>query len=164
MPAGTELRGKAPSAGVSADADEGAGGSGVESGCAAEVDVAAGGPSCVLLGGLRAEVCVLWVAGVEAGWRRRAVVERRRGERGVLSVVRRWRQRGQIIVGEAGGLGLGLVVVMGVPWVYLWVLALDWIGDCGQLERFPSILTKGARVEDVISTKTIALELIGENI
>ena len=69
VPAFTELLG---AAGVS-DADAGKGGTwgvkGVENGCAADLDVAAGGPSCVPEGAPRGEVCVLWLGEMEAGAR-----------------------------------------------------------------------------------------------
>ena len=71
--------------------------SGEEKGCAAEVEVAAGGPSCVPVGGPRG-------AGGDEGLveaRRRDVVDRdRKGrmERWKLPKEARCRQRGQIIV------------------------------------------------------------------
>lgn len=96
VPALTELRGAAASGAVVL-ALLGIGAvRGVENGCAAEVEVAAGGPSCEVLGGPRGEVCVLWSGVVE---RRRAVVERGRRERGEEVVVRRCKQRGQIMMG-----------------------------------------------------------------
>lgn len=97
MPAATELRGAAAEGSPEWGTEDGAGGSGDERGCAAEVESGVGGPSCVPLGGPRGEFWVLRF-GAEAGKRRRAVVERgRRRREGV--VVRRWRQRGQIMVG-----------------------------------------------------------------
>ena len=115
VPAFTELRGPTAAAAASAASAEvvvsegflvlGKGGvegvSGVENGCAAEVERAAGGGPAGL-------GCVVWFGVVEGGASRREVVERRRKgrrERGVV-VVRRWRQRGQIIVVGVGGLGL----------------------------------------------------------